>query len=504
MNGGASSTVPNSLSNNHPSSSNTLNRKSEDSNCVPKRDHRADANNIVQNFLLIWLDAKIDESSDDYLNSIKQLREIVNTIEIFRDTDECIDYISELQNEKSFLIISGTLCQTIVPLIHNMPQLYSIYIFCQKQDKYEEWIKDWTKVKGIFIEITPICDSVRESARQFDEDSIVISAIPPSFSRIEPSFMYTQIFKEIILEINFDENKAINDLVEYAREKYAGNDRHLKIIDEFAHDYRYLLNGNNKPLWWYTRECFIYQMLNKALRTLQVETLLKMGIFIRDLHQNIQKLHSEQSNEIHSETTAITVYRGQTMVKEDFENKIKQGGLISFNSFLSTSDDRKVAIRFISKGLPEKDTIRVLFKMTINRSISSAPFARIYAFSYFKTEKEILFSMNTVFHVEKIQEIDHTGMIFWQVKLTLISENDDKQFNALSKRMRDEITGTGWSRMAPGAEKCLFFCYGEQEEDEESEGRRDKGNRREERRRQHQYHGYMIRSARERSTCRYR
>ncbi|CAF4438138.1 unnamed protein product, partial [Rotaria sp. Silwood2] len=182
-----------------------------------KRDHRTTTNDMIQNFLLIWLDAKFDESNDDYLNSIKQLRQAVNTIEIFRDTDQCIDYISELQNEKAFLMISDALCQTVVPLIHNIVQLYSIYVFCRKEEQYKEWTKDCPKVKGTFTDITSLCDSIHQWAQQCDEDSIAISAVS-SLNQIEPSFMYTQLFKEIILEINFDENKAIKNLVEYARD----------------------------------------------------------------------------------------------------------------------------------------------------------------------------------------------------------------------------------------------------------------------------------------------
>ncbi|CAF4798384.1 unnamed protein product, partial [Rotaria sp. Silwood2] len=78
-----------------------------------------------------------------------------------------------------------------------------------------EWAKNWSKVKGIFTEITSICDLVRKSARQCDEDSVVISAVS-SLNQIEPSFMYTQLFKESILKIDFDEKKAIHDLAEYA------------------------------------------------------------------------------------------------------------------------------------------------------------------------------------------------------------------------------------------------------------------------------------------------
>ncbi|CAF4351560.1 unnamed protein product, partial [Rotaria sordida] len=121
-------------------------------------------------------------------------------------------------------------------------------------------------------------------------------------------------------------------------------------------------------------------MLNKALGKLQVETLLKMGIFIRDLHRNIEKLHAKQTNEMSDGTTKeIMVYRGKAMTQEDF-NKIKQGGLLSFNNFLSTSTDRTVAIGFIQEGLePNSKKIGVLFKMNIDRSISSssAPFALI-------------------------------------------------------------------------------------------------------------------------------
>ncbi|CAF4961017.1 unnamed protein product, partial [Rotaria sp. Silwood1] len=193
------------------SSSSTVNQQSN-SNRFQKQDHRSDTNEIIQNFLLIWLDENIDESSDDYLNSIKQLRRTINTIKTFHNANECIDYMSQVQNEKSFLIISGALCENVVPHIHDTTQLHSVYIFCRKQEKYEEWAKNWSKVKGVFTEITSVCDVVRQSARQCDQDDIGITGVS-SLNQIEPSFMYTQLLKEIILEIDFDEQKEIKDLV---------------------------------------------------------------------------------------------------------------------------------------------------------------------------------------------------------------------------------------------------------------------------------------------------
>lgn len=410
------------------------------------RQRRIDENNIVQNFVLIWLDANIDESSEDYKNSIKHLRRTVHTIETFQNTTECVENISKLQNERAFLIVSGALCKTFVPEIHNILQLHSIYVFCHKRENYETWAKDWSKIKGVFIEITSLCDAIRESARHCDEDSVVITALTSlNQQHLDPLFMYTQLFKEIILEIDFDEKKEIYDLADYASKKYADSDENLKIIQEFAHEYK---TNDSKPIWWYTRECFIYHMLNKALCKLQVETLLKMGVFIRDLHQNIKRLHSEQ---ISDKTTVIKVYRGKTMTQEDFENKIKLGGLMSFNNFLSTSNNRNVALHFVKEGIKfNTNRVAVLFQMTINRLTTSAPFACINKISYFQTESEVLFTMHTVFRVQEIKEIKEVNMKtpLWQINLTLTSESDDQLLVALTQRFREEIIGTGWQRMA--------------------------------------------------------
>ncbi|CAF3893878.1 unnamed protein product, partial [Rotaria sp. Silwood1] len=59
-------------------------------------------------------------------------------------------------------------------------------------------------------------------------------------------------------------------------------------------------------MWWYTGELFLYGMLNRALRSLDMEMMIKMGFFIRSLHQQLQQAHKEQSDEY---TTKFIVYR---------------------------------------------------------------------------------------------------------------------------------------------------------------------------------------------------
>ncbi|CAF1045837.1 unnamed protein product [Adineta steineri] len=72
----------------------------------------------------------------------------------------------------------------------------------------------------------------------------------------------------------------------YSDQFYSDDTAELNVISEFQHDYH-----REQAVWWYTRECFIYQMLNRALRTLDAGTIINMGFFIRDLHQQLHQVY---------------------------------------------------------------------------------------------------------------------------------------------------------------------------------------------------------------------
>ena len=164
---------------------------------------------MVQNVLLIWLDNNIDEDNDDCQNTLAQLRRIINAVKTFTGGDECIDFITSNQ-KKVCIIISGALGQLIVPLIHNMSQVDSIFVFCGNRQRHEEWAKEWPKIKGVFTEIAPICKALKGAAQQCEHNAIGMSFMPTSSGasstasdQLDCSFMYTQIMKEILLTIKF-------------------------------------------------------------------------------------------------------------------------------------------------------------------------------------------------------------------------------------------------------------------------------------------------------------
>jgi hypothetical protein len=168
---------------------------------------------MVQNVLLMWLDNNIDDNSDDCRNTITHLRPVVNTINTFTDVDQCVDSLTNIDSENVCMIISDTLGQYIVPLIHDVAQLHTIVIYCKNKVPHEQWIKDCSKIKGVFTEVSPICEALKQASQECEQNAIPISfmttndiAFKKNLDQLDSSFMYTQILKEILLAIEFDQN----------------------------------------------------------------------------------------------------------------------------------------------------------------------------------------------------------------------------------------------------------------------------------------------------------
>ncbi|CAF3424027.1 unnamed protein product [Rotaria socialis] len=373
---------------------------------------------IVQNFIIIWLDPDIDEVNVKFPDTIARLRSIVSWIKVFTLPDDSVDYLTDVTDENVFLFVENSFGKQLVPLIHELPQLYSIFVFCNDNDEQQTWTKEWTKANGIFTQAEQICSLLKDNVKQCDHNTIPISIVSvddlskPNLNEVEPLFMYSQILKEILLEMASDEH-AEKELVQFWREQYYDNASVLKkIVDEFEQDYH-----RHTPIWWYTRDCFIYSMINRALRTMNTEVIIKMGFFLLAVHQQIQELHRQQSNT----RVPLTVYRGQTISNSEFQKlSNSKGGLLSFNSFMSTSVDPEVANVFCSNLEP--NTTGILFKIEIDPSFSSIPFALLTNVSYFfDQEKEILFSTHAIFRIGEMIEIENR---LWHVQLILTTDND--------------------------------------------------------------------------------
>ena len=393
----------------------------------------------IQNSTIIWL--TIDNHDT---NSIAQLQRIINTSRIFAEVNKCIEYIDEIKAKTVFMIIDYTFESELISLIDELPQVDSIYLLTSEETELHRNSLKSRKIKGTLNNIESICNLIKGNIQRWNDTELSISSISSTdissddLNRLDRSFMYSQLIKEILLDIEY-KDKAKTEFTKYCRHVQScdGTRNVSPVIDEFEQSY-----DEHSPVWWYTRGCFIYGMLNKALRDQDTKTLIKMGFFLRDVHQRVKDLHSEQS------LNGLTVYRGQGMDKDEFEKKIlnNQGGLLSFNNFLSTSSEYIVSKGFADAIGEDQRLLGILFQIDIDQTISSTPFARLQKKdSQFDSEEEILFSMHTIFRIDEVAEINDR-LRYVQLKLT---SDQDQELLCLTKKIRAEIRGnSAWYRLS--------------------------------------------------------
>jgi tetratricopeptide (TPR) repeat protein len=420
----------------------TLNTKQSTNSYYSEREHSNKSRFVsTETFVIIWLDPNITLSNKDIENLIDYLQCIVNSVKIFTDIDQSIDYLSEMINEKVLMIVSGSIGQYIIPLIYEFNQLVSIYIFCENKSKHELWTSKINKIKGIFTQIEELCDKLRIDIQYLENNFIPITVISPSsinnLNQLDCSFMYSQSLIEIILEnqLNKQENEK-KEFIDFCRINYLENKLELKLIDEFDRNYPL-----PSPIWWYTRPCFLYEIINKALRTQNIEVILKIGFCIRDIHRCIEQLYSHVDHQ-----QSLIVYRGQGMFQNEFDKiQRSKGGLLAFNNFLSTSIDRQVSYAFAESASQDPQLIGILFQINIDPSQVTTPFASLDNVSFVKDqEKEVLFSMHSVFRIGEMKSIEDR---LFEINLTITNDNDE-QLQQLKQYMRKETEkATGLERL---------------------------------------------------------
>ena len=205
-----------------------------------------------------------------------------------------------------------------------------------------------------------------------------------------------------------------------------------RIMMEFDNTYK-----ADKAIYWYTRESCIYRLLNKALRTRNIGDLIVFTQFIRDLFDQLS--YEQIPFFVTNPTSTLTVYRGQLISKDEL-NRIKyaKGQLISMNSFLSTSTNRKKAIEFASSRSPTNTLTTILLEIDLNLEEWSRPYADIKRLSAFAEEDEVLFMFGCVFRIEEIWEDKQLKL--WRTKLSLCG-NEDTDMTQFQEELEKELEG---------------------------------------------------------------
>jgi hypothetical protein len=252
-------------------------------------------------------------------------------------------------------------------------------------------------------------DQIKRIKKKVDESlpiNIFNTEQGQSTTGLNGQFIHSQLLIDCLLRMKSTSVEK-NDLVTVCKKEYEGNAQELSIINEFEKNY-----APFRAIWWYTRQSFLYRLLNKALRVQNIDLIYLFRFFIRDLHNQLLTCQCPM---------IIHVYRGQLMVQEELDIlKNSIGKYISINSFFSTSFNRDLALVF-SRNTDHYE--RVLFDIQANPELANEkPFADISTQSYFPDELEVVFMLGSIFQLVSI-EYDTDGI--WIIHM-ILSSGDEK------------------------------------------------------------------------------
>ncbi|CAF4597107.1 unnamed protein product, partial [Rotaria sp. Silwood2] len=384
----------------------------------------------LEDFTVIWLDASVNKS-EDCLNTTAQLRSVINYIKTFDKMDECIDCIYEYYTEKIFFIISGALGEQLVPDIHDLQQIQYIYIYCLNKDKHEQWVSNYPKIQGVFTDRNTLCSTLKQNVIEQTRNADVIENSLRNLNENSASLLWFEALLEVLIRMEYGNNDKA-DMIEQCRSYYADNESVLKNIDEFDQCYK-----SENAISWYTRNSFVFRLLNKAFRTENIDIVFIFRFFVKDLYKQLKVLHEDFLKILQeSEVSNIIVYRGQFMVSNELQLlKENINGLVSMNTFVSTSMDKEVAEIYAGDGSRRPQFESVLFEINIDMTILTKPLANIQEHSYFKDENEILLPVGSQFQIMSIENINNN---IWYIHLISVNETDTK-IKKLNYYLKDAI-----------------------------------------------------------------
>lgn len=383
---------------------------------------------IEETYRIAYFDiADVNERLPEILKC--QLREIVNQISTVKTISECENLIKEKINDDITLIINCSdphIIEEIIKCTCHYRHLSIIYIINHHRHETVDTSK-YSKVFNVYIEdLVPEFATHQTYRQKYNFPGV--SLRDRSTNSTSETFGVLEFINKATRRVGYPIPDTFDNLLLALAEHYAGNNAMLRKVAKFKCEYT-----AEQALWWYTSESFIFDIVNKALRTLNFSILQLFTFFIRDVHVQLSQLY-----EICTQKNILRLYRGQAMNRIEVNHlKASIGEIVSMNSFLSTSKDRDVALGLALASIDGRSDIdelnAVLFEIEADPTLAiHTPFADISQQSQYRNEEEYLFHLNTLFRVTAVEN-DRSAENITIIRLTLTSlppRQDDDMLRA--------------------------------------------------------------------------
>ncbi|CAF2060352.1 unnamed protein product [Rotaria magnacalcarata] len=395
------------------------------------------SNDSLETYSIFWLDASVN--NEENIKAQKKLRSIVNQLRTFIDPEEFLDGVRFIQQgDLTILIVSGQMGRIVVPEMQKLAQISSIYVYCFDKEANLQWSQPYKKVKAVCTKLDELIDIIRvdQKNRGRNEEALAVNILDRSSTELNGDFLHSQLLIDVLIRMTPSQQDE-NELLALLKKEYKSNEDELKLVNEF-----YMAYESSKAISWYTRESFLYRVMNKALRVRNVELIFLFRTVIRDLYEQLLA---------HQCQKRVTAYRGQVLSIVEYKKLEKScGSIISLNSFLSTSLNRKIAERFVRQNMhlcASGDHVVVIFEIEADPAVvrmqngnNRRPSAQIDELSYYEEESEVLFMLGSIFQLNEIyhnQLSSSADGTMSTIRMTLCSDHDN-DIKQLYDHMKNE------------------------------------------------------------------
>ncbi|CAF3351734.1 unnamed protein product [Rotaria socialis] len=220
--------------------------------------------------LILLYKKSADNSFDD---AQIRLSTVFERLASFDDRQCCFDYIESSIDISTpiFLILFDQKNAQISVTTRKIRTIYRMH---------SETLSPPSPLQQHFYNVEQVIISLRRDIRALIDD-LPFSIIQNSVRQLDPMrASYTSLmgFMDVFISLTRNDDRKISqrDFLASCRAAYIGSSVQLRAIDQFAQEHQ----SFGQAIGWYTRDSFVYLLVNQALRSQNPDIIHKYRFFI--------------------------------------------------------------------------------------------------------------------------------------------------------------------------------------------------------------------------------
>lgn len=319
------------------------------------------------------------------------------------------------ENIKIYLIVSPNIYHNLNQIIGHK-NIVSIYIYGKCDKNYFEQ-KTCNKISHVTNSYENIKERLKETLRSKSETNSritwdmlsILSLKVGYYFEISMSCTNYLFFESLIFLMNqekFSLNDSKLDFLNYCKDHYkefAGEEKHVIELEEDVKSSKF----ENYVINWFSKETFLYKLLNNSFRLDDLLSLYKLRYFIYNLDKKLKSTKTKIS--------VTKVYRECKMDKKEFKK-------ILLNNEINNSTNNILLLRgFITVN----SNLKAIEKQIINSNKSDEYYSVLFIFEISEKDSDKIYNMRDFWNFEIEDDFLINNYTF--LKITSVEVNSDSK-----------------------------------------------------------------------------